>query len=300
MMFESIAKRSLLIFAVSCTLLATLQQLGFISSEVGKERLTTSFGDNPNVVASVLSLGLLALVGAAYGRNDANIKLRLLAWLCSGFLLMVVVRTGARGSQLALVLALITLIVRRASISQKVKTTFIVLAVIVSLGWAVYQIDAVRERWERTFYEGEIASRDRLMPVAWEMFLERPITGWGPINHYWEMNIRTGDPDGGDPHNLYLWLLNETGLLGSIPFLMGLWFCWCSAWKARGSDQASLPLAWLVFVLAINTSGTYLYYKLVWFALAYAVASGSYAVVRSDAYWPPVGFRKTPAPASVS
>ena len=118
--------------------------------------------------------------------------------------------------------------------SQKVKTAFVVVAVIASSrSWASYQIDAVRERWERTYYEGEVAGRDVLMPVAWEMFLERPIIGWGPVNHYWEMNIRTADPDGGDPHNLYLWLLKETGLLGCRAV-----FYWTVALLAFGMEGA--------------------------------------------------------------
>ena len=108
-------------------------------------------------------------------------KLRLLAWASSGFLLIVIVRTGSRGGQLALVLALIALIGQTfASIPQKMKTILIVMAVIVSLGWTIYHIDFVRERWERTYYEGEVAGRNVLLPVAWEMFLERPNNRMGP------------------------------------------------------------------------------------------------------------------------
>jgi hypothetical protein len=110
MMFESVAERSLLILAFSCVLFATLEVAGIISTEVGKigkERMTTSFGDNPNVVASVLSIGLIGLVGLAYGTKDKSLKLRLLFWLSSAFLLIVIVRTGSRGSQLALALALV-------------------------------------------------------------------------------------------------------------------------------------------------------------------------------------------------
>ena len=79
-------------------------------------------------------------------------------------------------------------------------------------------------------------------------------------------------------HNLYLWILKETGLLGAIPFFIGLWLCWRSVWKARGSAQGTLPLACLVFMLVINMNGTYLYYKLFWLVLAYALASGGYAL----------------------
>jgi hypothetical protein len=44
-----------------------------------------------------------------------------------------------------------------------------------------------------------------------------------------------------------------------------------------------LPLALFIFLLAINLKGTYLYYKIFWVVLAYALASGTYAVAASRA-----------------
>jgi O-antigen ligase len=271
----SVAKNTLLIFGLSCTFLAILQLLGIIAATVGDERLTTSFGDNPNVVASVLSLGLLGLFGLAYRRKDTSMKVRLLAWCSSPFLLIVIARTGSRGGQIALLLALIALFFKPASLPQRIRKIFVGFLIVVGLSWSVYESEFVRQRWENTYYEGDVAGREVLMPIAWEMFLERPLLGWGPVYHYWEMNIRTNDSDGGDPHNLYLWLLKETGLLGGIPFFVGLLLCWGSAWKARVSHQDSLPLAYLVFMLVANLKGTYLYFKLFWLVLAYALASGS-------------------------
>jgi O-antigen ligase len=246
----------------------------------------------------VLSVGLLILVGLAYGSKDTPLKLRLLAWVTSGLLLIVIVRTGSRGSQLALALALLALILKPANIPQKVKNAIIVAAVIASLAWAIFQVDAVRERWEGAYYEGEVAGRDVLMPIAWEMFLERPIIGWGPVNHYEEMSLRTGYSDNGDPHNLYLWILNETGVLGAYPFFFALWLCGRAVWRARGSAHGSLPLALLVCMLANNLKGTYLFFKIFWFVLAYAVASGSYVIARSEAYLQPSRTRKNEATTS--
>jgi O-antigen ligase len=283
MIFESVAKKSLLIFGLACTLLAGLQLLGLTSANVADERLTTSFGDNPNVVAEVLAIGLLGLLGLAHAQKHTPVWLRLLPWLSSPLLLIVIARTGSRGSQVALVLALIALFVKPESIPQKVKIALGVVAVLSCLGLAIYQIPAVRERWENTYYEGEVAGREVLVPIAWEMFVERPVLGWGPITHFHEMSIRMARFNSGDPHNLYLWLLNQVGLLGAAPFFIGLWICCCSVWRGRGGALGSLPLAWLVFMLAINMKGTYLYDKLFWLVLASALASGSYAVAGSDA-----------------
>jgi hypothetical protein len=287
MTFEPIVKPTLLIFAIACVLVALLEASGVITIEVDPKDAAAGrmsmFGDNPNLLATLLGAGLLSLVGLAYGGKDMSMKVRLLAWLTSGLLLLAVVRTGARGNLLALMLALMVLTVKPSFIIERMKTILIAFLVIVSMAVASYQIDAVRERWERTVYEGDVAGRQILLPAAWGMFLEKPIIGWGPVSQNREMAARTGRP-GGDVHNLYLWLLLELGLLGASPFFIGLWFCWRSAWHARRSVQGSLPLALLFFLLAVNMKGTYLYVKLSWVVLAYALASSSYAIASSRNY----------------
>jgi O-antigen ligase len=288
LMFEGVVRSTLLTLAASCVLLAVLQTAGVVTTETGRaglERIST-FGDNPNIVAAILGAGLLCLVGLAYGRQDMTLKLRILAWLTSGFLLIGIVRTGSRGSLLALVLALIALTVRPSVIAERMKIMLIALLMIVVLAVASYQIDAVRERWEMTYFDRDAAGRQVLLPAAWEMFLEKPTLGWGPVSHAYEMAVRSRKPMG-DPHNLYLWILIETGLVGAIPFFLGLWLCWLGVWRARHGPQGSLPLALFLFVLVINLKGTYLYVKLFWIVMAYALATGSYAIVSARQYFRP-------------
>jgi O-antigen ligase len=91
------------------------------------------------------------------------------------------------------------------------------------------------------------------------------------VTHYYELGYRLAVPSR-DPHNLYLWLLLQVGLLGTIPFLGGLSICWTSAWKGRRSRQGVLPLAMLVYYLLINLKGTYLD-KYFWIVLAYTLAT---------------------------
>ena len=119
-----------------------------------------------------------------------------------------------------------------------------------------------------------MAGREKIFPAAWGMFQEKPLFGWGPVRHYYELGSRLGQPTR-DPHNLYLWLLVETGLLGAIPFFAGLWLCWHAAWKARHSIQGVVPVAMMLCLLVNNAKGTGLTDKLSWIILAYALASSS-------------------------
>jgi O-antigen ligase len=281
MKFEWVGEQTWSLFGVACVLLAILQAAGVVSTEVGQQRMST-FGDNPNVLASMLGIGLLSLVGLSYGRHNIETKVRWFVWLTAGLLLLGMVRTGSRGNLLAFVLALMVLTVRPSTLLARMKTVLIGVVVLITIAAASYQIQAVRERWERTLYERDVALREELVPTAWEMFLEKPLLGWGPVVHAAEMAARMGRNEPGDPHNVYLWVLIETGLWGAGFFIIGLWLCWRSVWHARKSVHGSLPLALLVFLLAINLKGTYLYYKVFWVVLAYALASGSYAVVATN------------------
>jgi O-antigen ligase len=166
------------------------------------------------------------------------------------------------------------------SLRQNLKAGLLVLLAVTSLAFASYQIEFVRERWQRTFEEGDTAGREEIFAAAWDMFLESPLIGWGPVNHLYELGSRLGI-EFRDPHNIYLWVLNETGIVGGIPFFAGLWFSWYCAWRARKGAQGVVPIAMLGYLLLANVKGSGHMDKFFWVALAYTVAAGSrFAVIR--------------------
>ena len=175
----------------------------------------------------------------------------------------------------ALVGSLSVFFLRGKSLATKLKFGLIALVGIIVLVVASYQIDAVRKRWEKTFYDQDVAGRQRIYPEAIGMILESPLIGWGPINHLWELGPRVGRPSR-DEHNVYLWILAEVGLVGAIPFFAGLWLCWRAAWRARHSIQGILPLVMLLFLLALSMKGTLHKNKYFWVVLSFALAAGSY------------------------
>ena len=76
-------------------------------------------------------------------------------------------------------------------------------------------------------------------------------------------------------HNLVLDLLMEGGLLGAIPFLIGLGLCARAAWTARVCNLGLLPLVWLITMLVANLSGEWLVSKSMWLVLTLSLASGA-------------------------
>ena len=68
-------------------------------------------------------------------------------------------------------------------------------------------------------------------------------------------------------------VLLEVGIIGAIPYLVGLWLCAQSAWRARVGGLGLLPLALLSTVLACGMSGNILRWKTQWLVSALALAS---------------------------
>src|SRR5439155_9654603 len=139
------------------------------------------------------------------------------------------------------------------------------------------------ERWEQTYYEGSLEGREDIFSVAREMISEQPVLGWQPINWYYELGRRIGGnwtSIGRDAHNLFLGVLLQVGVIGAIPFFVGLWLCGRSASMARTGSLGLLPLALVITVLSVGMSATTLGSKLHWLILSLALAAGSHTGLR--------------------
>ena len=272
--YERIVKGTLLTLAASCIFIAVLQSFGLTDDLRSQDRIA-AFDANENQIAEILSLGLLVVIGLGYGRAKTELKIRLLCWLCSAGLAVMIVVTGSRGAMIALFLALLVFFLQGRSLKVKLKVGVVIVLALGFLGWLSYEIEPVRERWEKTYYEGDTAGRDVIFAAAWEMFLEKPLLGWGPVNNVSELGSRLGLSNVRDTHNIYLFLLTETGALGAAFFLAGLWFCSHAAWKARNGIQGALPMSLLLFLLVNGMKGTNHTEKIFWVVLAYAFASAN-------------------------
>jgi len=277
---ERVVKGFLLAFIGACLSL-TIGAI-FIDGVVGGDKhgdRLNALGQNPNTTGATLALGLVALLGLAYGRQESDTKNLFLALvpflLLGGFMVM----TGSRGAMLSFAIGIAFFVLKGGNIQTKIGLGLIAILGGVALVMLAFQFSPQSlERIERSAMEGEIAGRDVIYIEAAGMVNEKPLIGWGPVRYRHELAKRVGYyAVARDPHNLILKLLLEVGILGAIPFFLGIGSCAWAAWKARGGPEGSLPLSILVTLLMLNMSHTWDNRKIFWIILAYALVSARYA-----------------------
>jgi O-antigen ligase len=193
-----------------------------------------------------------------------------------GAIAIAIVQNGSRGGMIALGAGLLALTLGGTSLATRVRNAVVVLVALGLLVWASYQFVGTRNRFLQSAETGFMAGRERIYPTALRMVLERPLTGWGPLNNMYELGNRLPEQHvpRRDTHNLALEVATSTGLLGFTPFALGMWLCLRAAWRARRTIEGAVPFALLGAILTANMSGNWLATPLLWLSLAYALASG--------------------------
>jgi O-antigen ligase len=277
------ALRTLLTLGIACTLLGMLQLSGIAQSSIepkakGAVVRAAVFGFHPNHLGRIIVLGMLALIGPLYFARRKTTSIWILVSACIAILAAVLLQTGSRGAILAFGLSLLTFAFRRGSFKKKVINVGGLVILLGILAFAAFESDVMRSRFEETIETGDLARREKIYPTALEMFKERPLIGWGPVTSIYELGMRLGHPeeDVKNPHNLILYGVVTSGVLGSLPLFVGLGLCVFTAWRTRNGPHGVLPLAMVIAVLAVNMSGVWLFNKLHWVVMAYALASVYY------------------------
>lgn len=215
-----------------------------IVGEVNDYRLSGPVGD-PNFFAQVMVV--LALLGVERLMHEKNLFWKIVAGWAAAASTLTVVFTFSRGTTIALVLSLIIFFwIYRLKPAQ--------LLVIVTLGIAMLFF-APQTYYQRLLSiadvlptsNGEINIRsDKAIQgrasenlTAWVMFTDHPLLGVGLNNFsslYQEYTKDLGlapSAQNRSPHNLYLEVAAETGVIGLLAFLAIIVFAFRSLFRAR-------------------------------------------------------------------
>lgn len=117
-------------------------------------------------------------------------------------------------------------------------------ALVLALGFAF--IPGATDRLQR-FLDLSDEGRVSVYEIAWDMFLDNFWFGVGPANfgnHWEEYNRGRSAEDVGFPHNTWLQVLTETGVVGGALFAALVFYVLLGVWRLRDTDD------WVVWILA--------------------------------------------------
>lgn len=147
---------------------------------------------------------------------------------------------------------------------------------------SLLQLGINRFSFSSNTFQTSFLSRMRASAVAWDMFIDRPFTGWGLGSFPSEFSQRAPHlPPSQHAHNLVLQSLSETGILGLISWLLPLVYLSVSQW--RRSWRTFLPILLCMTILNLGDQ-TYFYagtYYPLWIGLGLVSNVGNYTLPES-------------------
>lgn len=291
---DKIVIRAILAMAVGVFILVAAVYAGVGEQNYG-DRIA-GLGMEPNMIGYFLVIATLCLLGLGFGRNRTIGIWRHALWLPILLFVATTVRTGSRGAMLGLLAGGVVFSLRAGSLGTRAKALLLGGIVLVAGGYMIVSDEAASQRWNATLESGDTAGRTLIVQESWQMFCEKPIIGWGPSKSLQLLAMRLHSRNAvRDTHNILLWAMIGTGVVGTIPFVIGLGLCVVMAWKGRKGPEGSLPLTLMAAVLAASMSINTINRKITWVALGYIAAStplvASYDSFRNPRREPPVGLR---------
>lgn len=191
-------------------------------------------------VANGVSLNILGLI-AFHAYDRMQVKPKTLVLLLAS-LPLAILATMTRAVWLAFAGSALIVLVR--SRSRQLKRTWILLLAVAAVGCIVVlsSQSLTRDLSERLEERGPIDYRQAVYSGGWEMFLQRPWLGWG----FHQMPSELPRHVSGYklkvlyPHNTYLELLVEHGVLGLGLYLWLMWELWRLGRPLRAGTEGFL------------------------------------------------------------
>jgi len=263
------------------TLVSSLIQFSQYEYTLGKTvPLRMTFYDlDPNNTGANYALGSLALIGfLIYNRFKVSIQ-TILALSALPIILYALIQTASRGAMLAFIGGAICFLFSTGRWYKRILYFILVGSVVIFFIQLILNNDVVRKRWESTLYKSEISNREYIFPLAYRMFIEKPILGWGQWNNEKVLGYRFGSSVVGT-HSIVLTIFTQVGLIGGIPFFIGIWMAIHYGWLARIGRFNMLPFALLIAVLLVNLSINWVNRKQLWLLIAIALATGTLMTIQ--------------------
>lgn len=209
---------------VASSLLVFMPSASVLSDDGRRSIILFGKAFDPNIVASIIILGMFFAIGKIFN-NRKNIKVLLLivAFLAIGMLF-----TGSRGALISFVISFGLLLLRQVKDRKAIKRTRIIIALcvgIVIIALIVLPPELLLSRFSKETlfgineYQNGVHNRYTIWQRAATLIKDAPIIGYGCGNFF--SAIATVYKQSAS-HNLYILLIIENGIIGLAIFSFGL------------------------------------------------------------------------------
>lgn len=267
-------------FTIGCIICGIITFYYFLSEGVSSFNYRLVLNDqNPNIIGVLMAQSIIIVW---YFINDSlrKLKERVIMYIVLVFLLLIMLFSQSRGAwvSLPLAMAFYFLVEKKFNINMIAKifilfiSVFIVFILINSFSqdW----LEALYIRGESIFNTSEIGqSRLEIWKVGLTMFRENPFFGVG-LNNFniaydkyiaVTYNLHMMLEPGRDPHNDYLALICNLGLIGFAIWAVVIFTFFKLSFRTGKYKSLLIPLFFLL--LLISTKGSYLWTKYYWLDL---------------------------------
>ncbi|WP_338213532.1 O-antigen ligase family protein [Halopseudomonas aestusnigri] len=257
-------------FSLGCVLLGLGALLFTGVGEMYKGQLIV-LGENPNSTSSRMAVGFVFILSCFLHGKPSRVQL-MVTGIALSVLMIVIVKSGSRGSLLAVLVSSI-LLAFLAPMKKHYKLVVLLLmcAGIIFLGKSLLTIDGIAERWAGAL-QGDTAGRSKIWGSALEIFVENPWIGVGEGGYFTE--IYSKEYRFIDAHNLFIYVLVSSGLIGFLVFTVFLtWLTRNSIASLRNGEALQFVLLFNILLISAKTGGA-LTYLLLWFVLSMVSVKG--------------------------
>jgi len=261
-------------FTFSIILMGILIVLGIgLGSEYveGETRLTF-FNNNANMLGVFTGVALTFTIYFILNSHQTyGNKVYLLLFSLPLFVNMLL-SSGSRGALISTVLSVLTLILLNRDKKYKKMIQYLVLI----LGGSflldkLMESNVMYERILITVEMGSLGERDTLWRDALKIFNESPFIGNGSTGFERRMIIVYGRFQ--DTHNLFLYIMATTGIIGLMIFFYFLYFHLKASVRTYAKERNPIKLIILLFyITTVIKAGGVINSKLMWLLLALIIA----------------------------
>lgn len=262
---------SLIAYSIGCLVFIVLLHTVYSSElQFNKGRLL-AFGENPNSTSSRLTIAMVFLIYLVLNWPFRIKLLKYLALSLSVPIFYVILQSGSRGSLISVLFSAIILVFF-SNIKSSYKLLIILLCILIYPIFISLLSDAgsIYERLVASIQEKDLAGRDEIWSAALDITYRHPLIGAGEAGYFHEVYMLTGKYV--DTHNLALYLLATSGVIGFISFCIFYKKIFLNAlYYFKIKDVLPMVLLLNVTLISLKTGGS-LTYLIMWviFAMVYA------------------------------